>query len=197
LAGSIAAVLISVGANVMGVVEPNQPGPLEPYFKAGCSLHGIDDYLRNQSYFFCIDQEGGLWTHFAEHADYEGLDYNPNLGLLFASAGDDTRFKGNILAMEPLSDCDVEPVAELGSVTVNDGRTMEEVDGIAFDDAGNMMGWAQESGMFRVSSGSIMGAIDDGEALSGNLVIDQPAEVEDIEILDDCVVGLLNVDHWG
>jgi hypothetical protein len=191
LAGSIAVVLISVGPNVMGE-GPNHPGPLEPYFNAGCTLHGVDDYLLNQSYFFCIDKNGGKWTYFAGRADYEGLDYNPHLGLLFASAGDNTRNKGNILAMEPLPNCEVAPLAELGSVTVKDGRTMEEVDGIAFDDAGNMMGWAQESGMFWVSSDNIQNI-----PLSGNLVIDQPAEVEDIEFYNDCVIGLLNVDHWG
>jgi hypothetical protein len=170
----------------------NHPGPLTPYFNTGCALYGVDDYLLNDSYFFCINNQGFQFNSFITGGDYEGLDYNNNESLLFASAGDDAfpaEFNGDILAIAPIPEsCDSVPLESLGPVMV-DNQAMEEVDGIAFDNQGNLFGWAQEAGLFKVNAGA--------PSLAGEMLLAQPGEVEDIEVVGDCIIGLLNVDHLG
>jgi hypothetical protein len=174
------------------VDPPNHPGPLTPYFNIGCALYGVDDYLLNDSYFFCINNQGFAFNFVIDGGDYEGLDYNNNSGLLFASAGDDAspaEFKGDIFAIAPLiSECDTIPVDSLGPVMV-DNQAMEEVDGIAFDEQGNLFGWAQEAGLFKVNAGAL--------SLVGEMLLAQPGEVEDIEVVGDCIIGLLNQGQLG
>ncbi len=172
---------------------PNHPGPLTPYFNTGCALYGVDDYLLNDSYFFCINNQGFMFNFVINGGDYEGLDYNNNSGLLFASAGDDAVpavFKGDIFAIAPLiSECDAIPLDSLGPVMV-DNQAMEEVDGIAFDEQGNLFGWAQEAGLFKVNAGA-------APPLVGEMLLAQPGEVEDIEVVGDCIIGLLNQGQLG
>jgi hypothetical protein len=176
----------------------NHPGPLAPYFNMGCALYGIDDFLLNDSYFFCVNNNGfSFFNFFIPDGDYEGLDYDKNRSkLLYASAGDDavpSIFNGDILNMIPILDtCNAIPFASLGPVVV-DGQAMEEVDGIAFDNVGNLYGWAQEAGLFRLGAADVATSSLD----KGIMVLDQPGEVEDIEIVDNCIVGLLNIDHFG
>ena len=174
------------------VDPPNHPGPLTPYFNIGCALYGVDDYLLNDSYFFCINNQGFAFNFVIDGGDYEGLDYNNNSGLLFASAGDDAspaEFKGDIFAIAPLiSECDAIPLDSLGPVMV-DNQAMEEVDGIAFDEQGNLFGWAQEAGLFKVNAGAL--------SLVGEMLLAQPGEVEDIEVVGDCIIGLLNQGQLG
>lgn len=174
--------------------ESSPPGPvtetpLHPYFEEGCVLHGVDDFLRNHSYFFCIDLAGFQFTFSEEGGDYEGLDYNGS--HLFASAGDDTNVPGDILEIMPLADCGAAPIAHLGPVMIID-QAMEEVDGIAFNDGGDMVGWAQEAGLFWVPAAHLATS-----PIEGKLVFEQPGEVEDLEMVNDCVIGLLNIDHMG
>jgi hypothetical protein len=170
----------------------NHPGPLTPYFNAGCALYGVDDYLLNDSYFFCVNNQGFRFNFFIEGGDYEGLDYNNNLGLIFASAGDDAvpkEFRGDILAIAPMPEnCDAIALNSLGPVMVGN-RAMEEVDGIAFDDQGNLFGWAQEAGLFKVNATA--------NSLVGEMLLAQPGEVEDIEVVGDCIIGLLNQGQLG
>jgi len=174
------------------VNSPNHPGPLTPYFNAGCALYGVDDYLLNDSYFFCVNDQGFQFNFFIDGGDYEGLDYNNKLGLLFASAGDDAvpkEFRGDILAIAPIPEnCDAIALDSLGPVMVGN-RAMEEVDGIAFDNQGNLFGWAQEAGLFKVNA--------DASPLVGEMLLNQPGEVEDIAVVGDCIIGLLNQGQLG
>lgn len=174
------------------VNSPNHPGPLTPYFNAGCALYGVDDYLLNDSYFFCINNQGFRFNFFITGGDYEGLDYNNNLGLLFASASDDAvpkEFRGDILAIAPSPEnCDAIALNSLGPVMVGN-RAMEEVDSIAFDEKGNLFGWAQEAGLFKVNATT--------NSLVGEMLLNQPGEVEDIEVVGDCIIGLLNPGQLG
>lgn len=178
------------------VDPPNHPGPLTSYFDEGCALYGVDDYLLNDSYFFCIDNQGFKFTFLVEGGDYEGLDYDHQSDLLFASAGDDAfpaEYKGDILSIIPKftdselldNSCSSTPFISLGPVMVG-SQAMEEVDGITFDDQGNLFGWAQEAGLFKVNAANI------GISLAGTMLLNQPGEVEDIEVIGDCIIGLLN-----
>ena len=174
----------------------NHPGPLTPYFDKGCALYGVDDYLLNDSFFFCIDHSFRFFDFFIPGGDYEGLDYDNNSGFIFASAGDDafpSVFNGDILTMMPIPGCDAIPIASLGPIMV-DGRAMKEVDGIAFDNSGNLFGWAQEAGLFKLNASAVTptNLLDEGEML-----INQPGEVEDIEVIDGCIIGLLNQGQLG
>ncbi|MDM8564231.1 hypothetical protein QUF74_01100 [Candidatus Halobeggiatoa sp. HSG11] len=194
------------------LAEPNT-SPLQPYFDVGCVVHGVDDFRRNDSRFFCLSSTGFNWTLAPGRADYEGLDFNSNghyydsnTNYLYASAGDDARaphVKGNILKIDPgypIADCNPFVADDLGPVTAvhADGRvrTMEEVDGITFDIDGDMLGWAQESGFFKVPNANL--GHEGNIPTDGNeWLVDQPAEIEDVEDLGACIVGLLNIDHWG
>jgi hypothetical protein len=171
---------------------PNHPGPLASYFDAGCALYGIDDYLLNDSYFFCLNSSDFQFNFVIQGGDYEGLDYDTKFNVLLASAGDDAFpaiYNGDILGIVPYADsCDAQPFISFGPIIVGN-QAMEEVDGIAFDNEGNLFGWAQEAGLFKLSVGA---TVNDGEML-----LNQPGEVEDIEVVGDCLVGLLNIDHLG
>jgi hypothetical protein len=176
---------------------------LNQYFKAGCALFGINDSQRNNSQFFCIHQKSngnivGQWffNNLPPGADFEGMDYDGS--HIFVSSGDDAKYpwhKGQIWRSKnspSRTDCRFNAlISPIDGVATADGIAMEEVDGITFDYDGNLLGWAQETGLFVVLS-PVLSSLSDAI-----LLFEQPGEVEDLEFLNWKLYGVLNIDHLG
>jgi hypothetical protein len=181
--------------------EPHEPMvTLNQYFEAGCALFGINDSQLADSQFFCIHQKSngkivGQWffNNLPPGADFEGMDYDGN--HIFISSGDDAKepwHKGQIWrsSLPSRTDCRFHSLVSNGVATA-DGIAMEEVDGITFDYDGNLLGWAQETGLFVVLS-PVLSSLSDAI-----LLFEQPGEVEDLEFLNWKLYGVLNIDHLG
>lgn len=180
-------------------------GPLTPWFEEGCALYGVDDKGRNNSRFFCINKQGGQWvSNELPGYDIEGLDYHEP--FLLASAGDDTTNPGEIFELVPATLSDLfqckfkvgiphgqivrDEVIELSSPhPVSSSPLLQEVDSIAFDEEGQLWGWAQESGLFNTGLFNPL-----AESILAT-VYWWPGEVEDMVWLDKMLYGAINLNH--